>query len=140
MANTHISAQAMRSSVIILFYCVMSLNGSAQVRAEEILGHWLTEKGDAHVLIYIERDMYVGKIVWVKDEKQSAQLNTVILADFVYDEKEKEWNSGTVFEPRHGHKSSGYLVLKDANTLKVTGYKGFRWISDSEIWTRVKSK
>ncbi|MBX2900693.1 MAG: DUF2147 domain-containing protein [Cyclobacteriaceae bacterium] len=77
----------------------MSLNGSAQVRAEEILGHWLTEKGDAHVLIYIERDMYVGKIVWVKDEKQSAQLNTVILADFVYDEKEKEWNSGTVFEP-----------------------------------------
>ena len=140
MANTHISTQAMRTFVIILFCCITSLTGSAQAQGREIVGHWLTEKGDAHVLIYIERDMYVGKIIWVKDEKQSAQLNTVVLSDFVYDEKENEWNSGTVFEPRHGHKSSGYLKLKDANTLKVTGYKGFRWIGDSEIWTRVKSK
>lgn len=122
-------------SSILLIY---SFNLSAQ-SGEAIVGEWLTQNSEARVTIYHEQGKYVGKIIWIKDNKQSTQLNTVILSDFVFDTKEKEWNNGTVFEPRHSHKSSGYLLLKDANTLKVTGYKGFRWISDSEIWTRVKT-
>lgn len=124
---------------LIVLVTVASFDLFAQ-SGEAIVGEWLTQNSEARVTIYIEHGKYFGKIVWIKDSKQSAQLNTLILADFVFDAKEQEWNNGTVFEPRHGHKSSGYLVLKDANTLKVTGYKGFRWISDSETWTRVKSK
>ncbi len=137
MANTHLSAQTMRSIVIILFCCVTSLNGSAQAQAREIVGHWLTEKGDAHVLIYIERDMYVGKIVRVKDSKESSKLDTIVLSGFTYDSDASEWTGGTVYDPRHGHKASGYLALKDSRTLKVVGYKAFRWISDTELWTRM---
>ena len=137
MANTHIGTQTMRSIVIILFCCVMSLTGSAQTQAREIVGHWLTEKGDAHVLIYIERDMYVGKIVWVKDGKESSKLDTIVLSGFTYDSDAHEWIGGTVYDPRHGHKASGYLALKDSRTLKVVGYKAFRWISDTELWTRI---
>lgn len=106
--------------------------------SDAVLGEWLTESREARITIYFEKGKYFGKISWVKDSGQSAQLNTLILTDFVFDVKEQEWNTGTVFEPRHGHKSAGYLILKDANTLRVTGYKGFRWISDSETWTRVK--
>lgn len=123
-------------SGLLLIY---SFSLSAQ-NSDDIVGEWLTKNNEAQVTIYKEQGKYVGKIASVKDSTQSSQLNTIILSDFVFDAKEREWNNGTVFEPRHGHKSSGYLVLKDANTLKVTGYKGFRWIGDSEIWTRVKSK
>lgn len=123
-------------SVILLIY---SLSLSAQ-DSDAIVGEWITQNGEARVTIFIEQGKCFGKIIWIKDSKQSAQLNTLILSDFVFEAKEQEWNNGTVFEPRHGHKSSGYLVLKDAKTLKVTGYKGLRWISDSETWTRVKSK
>lgn len=137
MANTHIGTQAMRLIVVFLFCCITSFNGSAHAQGSEILGHWLTEKGDARVLIYVERGMYVGKIVWVKDSKESSKLNTIVLADFAYDSDADEWSGGTVYDPRHGHKASGYLVLKDSKTLKVVGYKAFRWISDTELWTRI---
>lgn len=137
MANTHLSAQTMRSIVITLFCCVTSLNESAQAQAREIVGHWLTEKGDARVLIYTEGDMYVGKIVWVKDSKESSKLDTIVLSGFTYDSDASEWTGGTVYDPRHGHKASGYLALKDSGTLKVVGYKAFRWISDTELWTRI---
>ena len=137
MANTHLSAQTMRSIVITLFCCVTSLNESAQAQAREIVGHWLTEKGDARVLIYTEGDMYVGKIVWVKDSKESSKLDTIVLSGFTYDSDASEWTGGTVYDPRHGHKASGYLALRDSRTLKVVGYKAFRWISDTELWTRI---
>lgn len=126
----------MRVFLIFLFCSITTFNGSAQTQAREIVGQWLTEKGDAHVLIYIERDKYVGKIVWVKDSKESSKLNTIVLSGFTYDSAAAEWTGGTVYDPRHGHKASGYLVLKDSRTLKVVGYKAFRWISDTELWTR----
>ena len=118
------------------FLLICSFSLSAQ-DSNDIVGEWLTKNSEAQVTIYKEQRKYVGKITRVKDSKQSSLLDTIILSDFIFDAKEREWTNGTVFEPRHGHKSSGYLILKDANTLKVTGYKGFRWISDSETWTRI---
>lgn len=138
MANTYFSAQTMRLIMIILF-CFTGLKATAQEQASDIVGQWFTEKGEAKVSIYIERGLYVGKITWVKDEKENAKLNTIILSGFKYDQETREWNDGTVYDPRHGHKADGYLVLKDSKTLKVVGYKGFRWLSDTEVWTRMET-
>jgi uncharacterized protein (DUF2147 family) len=138
MANTYFSAQTMRLMMILLF-CFTGLKTTAQEQARDIVGQWLTEKGEAKVSIYIESGLYVGKIIWVKDDKENAKLNTLVLSGFKYDSETREWNDGTVYDPRHGHKADGYLALKDSKTLKVVGYKAFRWISDTELWTRIES-
>jgi uncharacterized protein (DUF2147 family) len=125
----------MRLIIYITFFLLGVIPLKAQ-QADAILGDWLTENNEARVHIYLEKGKYFGKIIRVKDSKESAKVNTLILSDFVYELKEKEWNNGTVYDPRHGHKASGYLVLEDSKTLKVIGYKAFRWISDSETWIR----
>ncbi|NOS93196.1 MAG: DUF2147 domain-containing protein [Cyclobacteriaceae bacterium] len=124
--------------ITILLFCFTGLKATAQEQARDIVGQWFTEKGEAKISIYIESGLYVGKIIWVKDGKENAKLNTIVLSGFKYDQETREWNDGTVYDPRHGHKSSGYLVLKDSKTLKVVGYKAFRWISDTELWTRIE--
>lgn len=137
MANTYFSAQTMRLMMILLF-CFTGLKATAQERARDIVGQWLTEKGEAKVSIYLENGLYIGKITWVKDDKENAKLNTIVLSGFKYYPDSREWNDGTVYDPRHGHKADGYLALKDSKTLKVVGYKAFRWISDTELWTRME--
>ncbi|HRJ30983.1 MAG TPA: DUF2147 domain-containing protein [Cyclobacteriaceae bacterium] len=122
--------------VLHTIFCLLGVLPLKAQQADAILGDWLTENNEARVHIYVENGKYYGKITTVKDGKESAKINTLVLSDFVYNSKDKEWNNGTVHDPRHGHKASGYLVLKNSNTLKVVGYKALRWISDSEIWVR----
>ena len=129
----------MKAKTLILFLILNSAVSYPQnPQADAILGNWTTENNEAQVWIYSEKGKYYAKITRVKDPKESTKIETLILTDFVYDAKEKEWSKGIVFDPRHGHKASGYLVLVDSETLKVTGYKAFRWLGDSEIWKRLK--
>lgn len=83
MANTYFSAQTMRLMMILLF-CFTGLKATAQERARDIVGQWLTEKGEAKVSIYLENGLYIGKITWVKDDKENAKLNTIVLSGFKY--------------------------------------------------------
>ncbi len=128
----------MRKYLMLCILIISILHETKAQHAEAIEGKWLTKGGAAQVEIYQERGKYHGKIVWVKEPSESSKINTLILVDFVYDELNKEWNDGTVYDPRHGHKASGYLQLKDSETLRVVGYKGFRWLSDTETWARLK--
>ena len=46
------------------------------------------------------------------------------------------FDNGWVYDPKEGKSYSVALDLVDANTLKVTGYKGMRFLGKSFIWTR----
>jgi uncharacterized protein (DUF2147 family) len=129
-----------RVSGIVMIVLLFGFVPISAQQADAILGDWVTENGEAHVKVYQLKGEYHAKITWVKNDQESSKINTLILSGFVYDAIEKEWNSGKVYDPRHGHKASGYLVLKDSKTLKVVGYKAFRWISDSETWKKIETR
>lgn len=107
--------------------------------ADALLGDWLTEDGKARVSISVNNNKYRGIVTWVRDSNDSNKIEMLVLSDFVYDAKEREWNNGVVYDPKHGHNAAGYLKLEDINTLKVVGYKAFRWLSDSETWKRAET-
>jgi uncharacterized protein (DUF2147 family) len=46
------------------------------------------------------------------------------------------FDNGWVYDPKEGKSYSVALDLIDADTLKVTGYKGMRFLGKSFIWTR----
>jgi uncharacterized protein (DUF2147 family) len=46
------------------------------------------------------------------------------------------FDNGWVYDPKEGKSYSVALDLVDADTLKVTGYKGMRFLGKSFIWTR----
>jgi uncharacterized protein (DUF2147 family) len=46
------------------------------------------------------------------------------------------FDNGSVYDPKEGKSYSVALDLVDGDTLKVTGYKGMRFLGRSMIWTR----
>ena len=129
---------------------------SQSYSADAILGKWLNEDKDAHIEVYIENGKYYGKIVWLKDpiDEETGKpkvddenpdenlqnrpiIGLVILKDFIFD-GEKEWEDGTIYDPKNGKTYSCYMKLDEEGILKIRGYIGISWIGRSSYWTPVK--
>lgn len=122
-------------------------------QADNIIGTWLTEDTEAKVKIYKSNNSYYGKIVWLKepnnpktgkpwlDEQNSNKskrnlglMGSKMLWGFTYDGG--EYTGGKVYDSRDGATYSGKLWLVDKNTLKMRGYWGIFY--STETWTKVK--
>ncbi len=143
----------MKRSFVFIIGILLSTVAMA-AGTDDIVGVWLTAKGQSEIQIYKEGNKYFGKIVSLKepngpkgnpkvdannpDDKLKTQplLGLVILRDFIYDDG--EWNSGRVYDPQNGKEYKGYMKLKDPNTLSLRGYIGFSLLGRTEVWTRIK--
>ena len=119
---------------------LIAANGFAQ----DILGTWLTEAGDAQVEIYQSGNTVNGKIVWLKkgpetkdthntDEKlRSRKLLGVNILSGLTKKKDK-WEGGKIYNPKNGknYKCSIWLEGKE---LKVRGYLGIFY--ETQTWKR----
>ncbi|MEZ4883372.1 MAG: DUF2147 domain-containing protein [Chitinophagales bacterium] len=128
----------------------------AQSGADEIVGTWLVPEKDGKIEVYKKGDTYFGKIVWISEPnnadgtprkdiynedtalRNQPIVGLVVLRDFKYDAKSKEWTGGTVYNSRSGKTYSGYLKLQEDGSLYLKGYiAGMRWLGKSNVWTRV---
>jgi uncharacterized protein (DUF2147 family) len=145
----------MKSKLIVCLLLKLLLinNCRAQVKADDIIGIWLTHgKEPAKIQIYKSGEKYYGKIVWLKNSTDKGQakldrnnpdkskrnqpiVELIILKDFSFDTD--EWEDGTVYDPENGKTYSCYLALKDRSTLKVRGYVGISLLGRTEIWSKV---
>ncbi len=135
-------------SIVILSF--ISLTAFPQ--SDNIIGTWLTEDKEAHVKIYKTNNIYYGKIIWLKkpndpdtgkpwlDKENEAVskrklplMGSKMLWGFKYDDG--EYVDGSVYDSRDGAIYSGKLWLEDKNILKMRGYWGFFY--STETWTRV---
>jgi len=149
------------SFTIVLLGLMLSpfMNLQAQaVKADDIVGLWLTQDNDSHVQITKENGKYFGKIVWLEtpidsitgkpkvDDKNPnpALLNRPVLgmnllSDFVFDSD--EWNDGKIYDPKSGKTYSCYIQFPDENNIdrvKIRGYVGLSLFGRTVYWTRVK--
>ncbi|MBL0288225.1 MAG: DUF2147 domain-containing protein [Bacteroidetes bacterium] len=116
----------------------------------QVVGKWLSDDQEGITEIYEQSGKFFGKILWLKkpndnkgipftdtenpDKKLKLQplLGLVILKDFVY--KDNEWKSGTIYDPTNGKIYTCTMWLSDNNTLKVRGYWGLFY--QTQTWTR----
>ncbi|GAB4382799.1 MAG: DUF2147 domain-containing protein [Salibacteraceae bacterium] len=141
--------------LLLVTFLLMAGNaiGYAQ-NADDILGIWFNEEKTAKIEIYKNGDKYFGKIVWLKEplrdgkpkldihnDDESLRSRPVmglnILQDFVWDEDDKEWNDGTIYDPKNGETYSCYITKK-GDVLHVRGYIGFSFIGRTTEWTRAE--
>lgn len=133
--------------------------GPYSEEADKIQGTWLNQEGTAHVQIFravngAYAGKYYGKIVWLKEpnengkpkldknnpdesKKKTPLMGLLLLKDFTYDEDDKEWSGGTIYDPKNGKTYSCYMSL-DGTKLNVRGYIGISVIGRTAVWTRVK--
>jgi uncharacterized protein (DUF2147 family) len=118
----------------------------------EIVGIWLTQDKEAKVHIFQSDKKYYGKIVWLKkpiddkgnpvldknnpkdDLKKRQLMNLIILNGFTYEDE--EWVGGTLYDPTDGGTYDCKMWIENGNTLKVRGYIGF--VYETESWIRLK--
>ncbi len=147
--------------LILLLSAGSLIGNSLQAQTKEsdaIIGVWLVEDKDAHVRIYrATNGKYYGKVHWLEtpnddegnpkkdihnpDESQrkTPMMGKVIMKDFSYDDEEKEWADGTVYQSATGKTYSGYMKLNEDGSLYMKGFvMGMRFLGKSNTWTRVQ--
>ncbi|MBR3618735.1 MAG: DUF2147 domain-containing protein [Bacteroidaceae bacterium] len=117
---------------------------SANCIAQDILGKWLTEAGDAQVEIYQNGDQLNGKIVWLEKGPETKDIHNSdaklrnrklmgvnILSGL--NKKKDKWEGGKIYNPKNG-KNYKCSIWLDGNELKVRGYIGILY--ETQTWKR----
>ncbi|NSW45530.1 MAG: DUF2147 domain-containing protein [Bacteroidales bacterium] len=128
----------------------------AQVKSDDILGKWMTEKKEAVVQIFKTNDnKYAGKIIWLEKPLENGKpvvdkknpkpelrsrpiMGLVFVAGFEF--QDGEWVNGIVYDAQTGNTYKAKIMLKDKNTLELRGYIGSPIFGRSTIWTRRNDK
>ncbi|MFM7639839.1 MAG: DUF2147 domain-containing protein [Bacteroidota bacterium] len=147
------------SIITVSGYFGASAVKSTNSEGDAINGKWLNQEGTSHIQIFKATNgsfagKYYGKIVWLKEPLKNGKpkvddlnpnpakrsvplMNLQILKDFVYDADDKEWEDGTIYDPKNGKTYSCYMTLS-GNKLDVRGYVGISMIGRTSVWTRVQ--
>lgn len=145
----------MKYQIIVALILLFSSCLNAQ-EADKIIAKWLTANGESKIQITkSSTGKYTGQIIWLKtpnrdgkpkidDKNPDVKLRTRpvlglnLLNGFVYDEGDKEWNDGTIYDPKEGKTYKCLMWFdKDPNVLHVKGYIGFSLIGKETLWTKV---
>lgn len=145
---------------VILFSLQLSLSAQQTNKADIILGKWVTEEGKSVVEVTKKTDgKYYAKILSLKDPvdketgkekldkenpEEKLRSRTVVgiefMKGFVYNAEDEEWQGDFLYDPESGSTYSGYMKLKDKNTLDLRGYIGISLFGRTSTWTRKGNK
>jgi uncharacterized protein (DUF2147 family) len=144
----------MKKLIILLFVGFYSLAGIAQ-EADKILGIWWNEEKTSKIKVEKKDGKYIGTVVYMIPEKYVNGKSPVddknpdvklqsrpvvglqILSGFVFDSKDKEWENGTIYDPKSGKTYDCYAWLESNDLLKLKGFvMGMRFVGKSSEWHR----
>ena len=125
--------------------------------ADKVLGYWLTQDGDSQVKIFKAKDgKYYGDIKWLENPneedgttkldkhnddpelKKRPVMGLQLLKSFKYDEDDKEWVDGTIYDPKNGKTYKCFMWFDEGDdiTLHVKGFIGFSLLGREVEWKR----
>ena len=124
---------------------------AAPVNAEELVGTWLTQQGDAHIRVAKCGKAMCGTVAWLRDavDTQTGQppvdgknpnptLRTrkiLGIRIFAMEQDNTDSWTGGIYNSDDGQTYKGRLVPRGETELEVQGCAGP--LCGSEVWTRV---
>jgi uncharacterized protein (DUF2147 family) len=99
------------------------------------IGVWIDQTGRGAVEVTNCGKNLCGRVVWLKDEKDVKGCGIQILGD-VKPVAGGKWDGGWIYDPDEGAKYSVELTPLGADKLKVLGYSGSKFFSETMIWKR----
>jgi uncharacterized protein (DUF2147 family) len=111
------------------------LLSAGTARAEQTpLGVWIDHTGRGAVEIKDCNGNLCGYVAWVKDSKDANGCGEQIIGD-VKPVGGGTWDNGWIYDPDSDSKYDVELTPK-GETLKVVGYAGTKWLSETMTWKR----
>jgi uncharacterized protein (DUF2147 family) len=138
----------MRKLLTITFLGLfLSISFAQTAPQDAVTGVWFNAEKDGKIQIYKQGDRYFGKLIWTKTprkdtENPNEKLKTrelegiVLLNNFKFDGK--NWEDGTIYDPKNGKTYSCIIKSKGPNNLDIRGYIGISLLGRTTGWTRTK--
>ena len=144
-------------SFVLIFLFSVTLKAQ---KADDIIGNWKNGEGTGIIQIYkTKTGHYAGKIIWLKEpidpetgkakldkrnpdksKQLTPTLGLVNIWGFIFDEDDKIWIDGTIYDPKTGKEYSCKAEMKKNNVLEVRGYIGVSIFGRTDTWTRMVKK
>lgn len=144
---------------ILVLACFTSPALKAQSKdADKLVGVWQPSDGRSYVKIDKIGNKFYGRVVWLKepnDEDGKPRLDKNnpdeslrstplkgyrVMKDMVYNEEEKMWLDGTIYDPKNGTTYNCKIELTDDNKVDVRGFVGTAVFGRTDVWTRLQKK
>ena len=113
---------------------------AAQSPAMDVAGIWIDHTGQGAVEIGPCGNRLCGRVVWLKNPDHKSKSGKRICGAQVLGDLRREgakaWGEGWIYNPEDEERFSAALELASANTLKVTGYLGLRFVGETFTWKR----
>ncbi len=137
----------------IFLHTILLNNFLLSQNSNDIIGIWLNEEKDAKIEIYKSENLFFGKLIWLKEPKDingkfktdknnpnknlrnEKLLGSKILSNLMWNNKEKEWINGSIYNARDGKTYQVFANLSEKK-LKLRGYIGFSLFGKTTIWTK----
>ena len=114
----------------------IAIMSAAAAHAENsATGVWIDHTGRGAVEITDCNGKLCGHVAWVEDAKNSDQCGKQIIGNVKSVGKNK-WDNGWIYNPDDGSKYDVELTPVGAEKLKVVGYAGTKWLSETYTWKR----
>ncbi len=139
-----------------LGYREQSVSSNRTYKEDAIIGRWMTIDKSLEVEVYKEDNNFKAKIIWFKVQDTTRPLNTrtdeqnpnpalrsrkwlglEVLSQLKYNADDDEWQDGIIYDPKHGREWDSVAWINDSGLLKVKGYWGFKWISETLTFERL---
>jgi len=102
---------------------------------ESPLGLWIDHTGRGGIEISDCNGKLCGHVAWLKDAGNADQCGKQIIGNVASVAKNK-WDNGWIYDPDRGSKFDVELTLLPADKLRVKGYAGTKWLSETHTWKR----
>ena len=115
---------------------ILATLGGGAASAAEPTGLWYDHTGRGAVEITRCGDGLCGRLVWLKDPEHAKQVCGIQIIGDVKPMADGTWDGGWIFDPERDSKFSVELTPVSPQQLKVMGYMGTKWLSETMMWTR----
>jgi uncharacterized protein (DUF2147 family) len=124
----------------ILTAVVLAAGVPAQGQPADVAGVWIDHTGQGAVEIAPCGNRLCGRVVWLKNPDHKSRTGKRICGAQILGDLRREgakaWGDGWIYNPEDEERFSAAIELAGANTLKVTGYLGIRFVGETFTWTR----
>jgi uncharacterized protein (DUF2147 family) len=144
---------------ILALLLFTSFSNKGSIKEDDVVATWLNADKDAHIRIFkAVNGKYAGKVEWLKQPndpngkpkkdtenpniklRERERLGLVIMQNFAYNTKSKQWQNGAIYDPKTGKTYDGYMYFEgeNINTLHLRGFvMGMSWLGKTNEWTRI---
>ena len=124
-----------RTALLAAVFATLAF-GAGSAFAAEPTGLWFDHTGRGAVEITKCGNQLCGRLVWLKDPAHAKQVCGIQIIGDVKPMGNGAWDGGWIYDPERQSKFSVELTPVGPRSLKVVGYMGTKWLSETMMWTR----